>query len=386
MLVVILLIFGGMEKAFIAETTYYDDYRYELGGAVYASSAQTIIDVDAFVKAYASVGDWVGYHFLENPLDASPLWYWIVCILMYITKSYVSVRIFNIIVSSIAVVYVYKFSELVYDERTAKRASNLAAFLPYPVVFSCFGYKDCLIMLITFYLLYCAVKYRNTHILKPKEIVKIVVGLVCLLFTRGGLSALLMLICIIIAFEDVIKGRLNAKTLIIGAAIVVVGAAVFLRSYSTLIYKLQYYLNRHVETLGGTAISFITINKVTDLYKLPFTYIFSIIMPIRLFGKIDSWYAVIANINLLMTPVAVGATAYIFTKKKDNLVYWSCMAYYVISIITSINIFRHYYSIIPFTYIAYANYLKGNNSRRRIIVSVGAVVFSTLLIIYYIQR
>ncbi|MBF0580414.1 glycosyltransferase family 39 protein, partial [Erysipelotrichaceae bacterium RD49] len=233
MLAIILIVDNGMEKAFMGATTYFDDYRYELGGEAYAVTAKSLVDIDAFVKAYASVGDWVGYHFLENPLEASPLWYWIVSILFYITRSYISVRIFNVIISSIAVVYVYKFADLVYGKRIAVKATTLLTFMPYPVVFSCFGYKDSLIMLVTFYLLYCAVKYRKSHSLKVSEVILILLGSICLLFIRGGLSALLILICLVIAFGDVIRGKLNRKTFIAGIFLIIIAVVFFIKSYST---------------------------------------------------------------------------------------------------------------------------------------------------------
>ncbi len=384
MLMVILLVAGGMEKGFISADTYYDDFRYELGGAVYADTAKQVVDVDAFVEAYASVGDNVGYNFLNNPLDATPLWFWVVAITMYITKTYVSIRIINITISSLAVVYVYKFSKILYGEEVANKASNLLTFLPYPVIFSCFAYKDSLIMFFTFSLLYYAVKYKKEKKISLFELIKTLIGFTCLLFTRGGLTALLLLVCILIAFGDEIRIRMNSKTIYLGLIIAMVGIAVFLRSYYSIFYKLQYYLDRHSETLGGTSISYITINSIFDIYKLPFTYLFSVVMPIQLLGPIESWYSIVANINVIMTPIAIGATAYIFTKKNNQLVYWSCLLYYVICIITSINIFRHYYSLMPFSLIAFANYISdGNRINRRIIVYGGGMLFSIMLIVYY---
>lgn len=382
-LVIILLIGGGMARGFIGENTYYDDYRYELGGKYYAEHADSLIDVRTFTEAYASVGDWIGYKFADTPLESSPLWYWLVCILMYLTKTFVTVRLFNVLVASLAIVNVCKFATEAYGYEIAKKATKILTFLPYPVIFSCFAYKDQLIMLLTFYLLWAAVRYRNAHELPFKRLVAIILSAVALLFVRGGLSAILIMICLIIAFEKAIRGRLNAKTLLLLSLAVVAGIVVVGMSYQMVIYKLNYYLNRHAETLTGTSISFITINSISEIYKLPFTYIFSIIMPIGLNSGWGTWYGIVAHLNILMTPIAVGSSLYMLCRKKETLIYWGCTAYYLASIVASINIFRHYYSLIPFSLIAFSAYSVEKKNSMLLVYGLG-IGFALLLMLYYL--
>ena len=313
-LLTLLLIFsfsGSFEEGFIESSTYYDDYRYEQGAFEYAEKANSLIDISAFTAAYATVGDWVGYHFIENPLDSSPLWYWIVCIVTYIFRIKWIIRILNVILASLAIVFVGEFANMLCSKKATNMAIFLLTFLPYPVIFSCFAYKDQLIMLCTFYLLYVAMQYRLYARINKIQTIIFVIAAIILLFTRGGLTAVVLALCAYIAFIKSFRLKIRKKQIILLILVVAGLVAVISRSFDTILFKMQYYFTRHKETLGGTTIRFITINGLGDIYKLPFTYIFSIIMPIHLFGNIKSWYSIVANCNVIMTPIAVGATLYI---------------------------------------------------------------------------
>ena len=373
-----------MEDGFIGSSTYYDDYRYELGAENYASNAKTLVDVPAFVQAYAEVGDWVGYK-LATPFDSTPLWYWVACIVIYIFKTKWALRILNVVISSVAILYVYRFAYMVYGEITACKTCHLLAFLPYPVIFSCFSYKDQLVMLIIFYLLSKATQYRYTSKLKLKEIIAMAILTLVLMLTRSGLSIILILICVIIALihDFTFLKHISKKALFIIPIAIVFLVVLFARYGDSIIYKLTYYLNRHEETLTGSTVSFLTINGVFDLYKFPLTYVFSGIMPIDMFSGLGSWYAVVSNLNLMMCPISVGATIYIVRKKPDNIVFWSCFGLYAISIVTSINIFRHYYSLLPFTLIVFSEFSSKGSKEQKLISYMLSFLFMMLLLIFY---
>lgn len=180
MLTIVFLLSDYFSQGFIGSENYYDDFRYEAGGLYYMQNATSIIDIQSFADAYASVNDWVGYK-LSTPFTSTPLWYWVVCIVMYIFKTKWAVRILNIFLSAFAVGYVYRFSELVYGEKTAEKASLLLALLPYPVIFSCFAYKDQLVMLLTFCLLYTAAYYKYYSYISFTEILKTLFVILCLM-------------------------------------------------------------------------------------------------------------------------------------------------------------------------------------------------------------
>lgn len=387
MLIIIICIPNDGKKAFKAPDIYYDDFRYEEGASLYSIAASKAIDYDAFTEAYISVDDWIGYNFVKNPFIHTPLWYWFVCVLMYWTKSYISIRIANIVFASIAVIYVYKFTEINWGIEVASRATKMLTFLPYPIIFSCFGYKDQFIMMSTFFLLYHACLYRDTQEISLREIVLVLVMGICTLFTRGGLSAILFAICMVIAFGGRISFEFSVKSLILQLIVFLMVFLAFIKSIDTIIYKINYYLERHASTSGqGSGIAFVTIAGLKDIYKLPLAYLFSIIMPINLFDGITSWYDVVSNLNILMTPIAVGAGAYFFVRKQANSIYIMCLIYYLICIIASINNFRHYYSLSPLSLIFFSDYIETKQFNGRIIVTFGALVYSAALLLFYFMK
>ncbi len=107
-------------------------------------------------------------------------------------------------------------------------------------------------------------------------------------------------------------------------------------------------------------------------------------MPVQLFGNIKSWYSIVANCSVIMTPIAVGATLYAVKRNKiDKVIYWGCMALYLASIVTSINIFRHYYSLMPLSLIFFSDYWDKSDATWKGLVIILALLFSMLLIIFY---
>ena len=119
------------------------------------------------------------------------------------------------------------------------------------------------------------------------------------------------------------------------------------------------------------------------MWKLPLVYLFSIIVPIGLFQPIDSWSDVVGILDLVMAPVAVGATMYIIEKKRDKVVYWCCFAYYTIYLISSLNISRHYAALVPLSYIAFAEFQNESNISKKNICILLTLVLEALLIAYY---
>lgn len=384
MLIVIFSMQEHMEDGFIGTSTYYDDYRYELGAETYAKTANSLIDVAAFTQSYAKVDDWVGYK-LASPFNSTPFWYWFACIILYVFRTKWVLRFINIVFAVTAILYVYRFVMLIYGERTALRTAKLLAFLPYPLIFSCFSYKDQLVMLITFFLLYKAAKYRKTNILSLKELIAMLVLALILMLTRSGLSIILFFCCVIIAFVNDYNflSHIRKRLFIFAPLVLAVIIILFYRYGGTIIYKLTYYLNRHEETLTGLTLAFLTINSILDIYKFPFTYIFSNIMPIDMFSGLGSWYLVVSNLNIIMCPISIGAALYIFRKKPDNIVFWACFMLYAVSIVTSINIFRHYYSLLPVTLIAFSDFSVTSSRNTKRIYYLVSFVFVFVLLIFY---
>lgn len=376
---------GDWSEAFLGPNINVDDWRYEEGGEYYANNANSVVDTETFRTAYYLLGDWTGNH-IDKPITQATLWYWIVCIVMYFTKTKWSIRFLNIFLSVLSIIYVYKFTELVYGKKTAVRASYLLALLPYPVLFSCFGYKEQLVMLCTFYLLYKAVGYRYTQRIKISDIIKMVLMALVLMMIRSGASAIWIVLCFVIMFvKKSLNKKINPKVLIATFLALILGGVIMLKLWGVILYKMNYYLFAH-ENIADASISILTISGIKDIYKLPFAYVFSIIMPISMFGQLTSWASIINNLNICMVPISVGATLYILKKKPDRTVFWCCLLYYCVYVITSINIFRQYAALIPFSLIAYCDFINKASKKEKFIFGIGSIMFATLLVFYYLRR
>lgn len=384
-LLVLLIIFSVTPEwstGLIGTATSFDDVRYEAGAMLYANTADRIIDKEAFARAYGAFDDWTGYD--PSIFSATPLWYWIVCIICYIFGNIVFVRLINIIIAATAVYYLYKLVEHMYGEQTALLASRLLAFLPYPIVFSCFSYKDSLVMTIIIYLLYHAVKYRDTKKIRLKTLFYVLISALSLLLIRGGISAIFLVLCFSVAlFNGEKRGRRQfAQKLCLVIIASVIGAYVLYSSFDIIVLKIQAYIvNRDLSDQGGIAL--VSITSLKDIYKLPIAFLFAIIMPIG-FDGINSWLSVISVLNVCMAPIAIGATLDILLHNKREFFFiMACYGYYAISIVASIGIFRHYYSLlfIPIMFFAHQQ-IYGNNRLIKKSWKIGTVVYTAMIISY----
>lgn len=381
-LILVILLSTHMEKGFIASHRDVDDWRYEEGGFYYSQNATSLIDTQTFTEAYGRMDDYTGYN-LNKPFSSTPLWYWVVCIVMYITKTYWVVRILNIIIAGMSSVVIYNFTKKIYGEKVARLTSKLFALLPYPVLFSLFSYKDHLVLLFTFYLLDTSVYLKyNRRITLPKVLISIVVVLGIML-TRSGLSIILLGVCFVIVFirEINIKNIFNIKMLFL--LLLVIGLSLIF--YQDIIHKYNAYSTINLDTKEtNNTISLVLITSIKDLYKVPFTYMFSIINPIGIGNFNNSWFSIVSNINFVMVPIAIGSLLYILTKKKrDKIIFYSLLGYYLISIIMSTGIFRHYYSLLPITFIPFSDYIYRARKEEKLILIIFSILGIVVLFYYY---
>ncbi len=357
-----------------------DDYRYEQGAVEYAHSAEGLIDVETFTEIFDSMGDHTGHHLFSLPefISWSPLWYWIVCILVYITKWRWSIRILNILLVTFSVKFVYKLTQYVYGEKTALLAANLMAYLPYIVLFSCFSYKDCLIMFCTFFLWYFFVKRKYEGSNTWQDYSGVVICTVLLFLTRSGLSFILLGILLVYYYfdkicdviKDGIRGlkenrRFNKK--LVGLAVIFVLVCVLVVLYrAPLMRKFAAYItnDNNFEGLGFGALA--KIRSFKDIWKLPLTLTLAILQPIGFDGGIASWGNLISVVNIVMCPVAVGCLLYIIRRDKpDRPCFWFMMLYYMISAVPSVLIFRHLFSVLPIPLIACSDFLSRASAKQR---------------------
>ena len=386
-LIVLLCIFTftpQMSTGFLSDSYLQnDDVRYETGGMYYAETAEKPIDKETFTQAYISVNDYVGLQ-LGNPFKSLSLWHWTVCLILYFTKTVVFVRLLNAYISSVACVVVYKFAQVVSEERVARCTACLLAFLPYPVVFSCFSYRDHLIMTLTFIALYLAAKYNKEGSFRHLgEWVFLGCVILILLMIRSGLPLILFGLCVFIMFGERLK-RIDLKYYILILFGVGLVSLMFVRYSEALFFKFGVYISGRSAQNPAGALKYLNINGIKDIYKIPFTYMFSVIMPISLNQeKVASWADIIGHINIIMVFISIGSFIYVFKKKKTPIVYWTCIAYYLVSIVASLGIFRHYFSLLPIVYMAFSDFYFNRNRTETVLWLFISAAFGMALIGYY---
>ncbi len=359
-----------------------DDCRYLAGAEVYMNNASSIVDVDCFTKSFAQFGDRTGY--ILNEPTSTPFWYWVVCITAYLTKTTFSIRLLNVILGTASVYYVYTFTKQLYGEREALLAARLIAFLPYPVFFSCFAYKDPFLLFCTFFILNGAMIFQTKGKISIIRLLLMAGLALAMLKTRSGLTSLFLIVVFLIAFKKYIA-KLNTRNIILSIVLVSIAIFVLYKSSSTILYKMNYYFERNMRTVSGP-IRHIMITKLTDIYKLPFCYLISVIEPIGLPDSITSWSNIVDLCFPLMVPISTGSFLYMFTrKKKEWYTFWLCMGVYLATIVASLTNIRHYYSMLPITYIAFSKYILSLHGAKKVLfitANIGAIIVVYALYMY----
>lgn len=384
---VIIACSGSWEQSFIHQGLgVTDDYKYEMGATLFAENADGLLDAKTFSWAFNTVdaSDWTGGH-LSSPISYSVFWYLIVCFLVWITKTKYSIRVLNIILACVSMKYIHNFARKVWGEDVADKSIKLFAFLPYPIIFCCFGYKEELVLFCTFFLLSYAVDYRYGGRLTISAIVKMLLVGLLLLGIRSGISLILFAVCIIIMFfPDLGSGsNLSIKKILPFFLLFAVAIFVFIRFGGAITYKANAYLGG--KRGGEDTISVLMINRLTDIWKLPLSYMFSIIMPISLFKELNSWLALVDTLNICMVPISVGAILYVFMcKKPDRIVFWGILGYYLIYVITSLDIFRQYASLLPLNLIFFSAFSVNANYSKKVLMYLGTIAMSFVLLAFYV--
>ena len=383
MLLIIAVVDGFQQEGFLSSTIHADDWRYVEGAEIFARNARNIFDFNAFTRAYALLEDWVGYSIAGKGLfSATPLWYFICCFVTYIFRSGWVVRIITACLGAVAMIYIYKFALYIYGRKTALLSVKLVAFLPYTVIFSCFAYKDHRMMTVMFYIFYKAAKFRRLKEISRSEIVMVALCAIMMMLLRSGFSVVILGVAFVIAADINLKRMNLKKTVYYG--IIGAGVLVFVVAFwATIQFKLTHYTVDRRESVATNTISFLMISSVFDIYKLPFAYLFAAVSPVEPFCQTHTWYAVVANLNIIMCPIAVGSLFYAIQKKKDWNVYLGTMLLFVFTIVTSLNIFRHYYSLLPFLFIYFSEFHTKASGVKKITAYSISAAFALALVAFY---
>lgn len=337
-----------------------DDLRYQDGALYYSQHANNIIDVSAFTDAFLSVGDYEGY------VEDIALWYWIVCVLTYIFKSVILVKIINILFGVICIRLIYDLCQLVFPnrEKLALKAAKLYAYLPYPIVFCCFLYKDQFLTLV--FLAILNVVYRSKNIINYKDFSCLFVLLAVFSLIRTGILPVILLCIGIIEMRKSNRQYSNKiYTVFITFISIVAIYYVFLYNNETITHKLNSYVAQRSgdSSYAGTFIQYVLINDINDVWKLPFAYVFTILQPLYIGGAINNWEKLISIFNVCFIPVVVGNIFYFIQKIKGNNTFWvSMVILFSIMLFVSIGVTRHFYYLMFLPVIFYADYATDEKS------------------------
>lgn len=137
---------------------YLDDWKYESYAKLYQEIASKLIDFKAFNIVDRQMGGIV----------VAQLYFRFNAILYYITSSTLSLRLANILFSSLTIFPIFLITKDLFGEKEARIASLIFAFLPYHIIMSAFLFKDILIVLLmssSLYMILRLYKYGKMNIL-----------------------------------------------------------------------------------------------------------------------------------------------------------------------------------------------------------------------------
>jgi hypothetical protein len=359
-----------------------DDVRYVSGALYYSQNAKSVIDTEAFTHAFERLGDRAGYS------KSFSLWYWLVCIVVYLFKSVFVLSVINVIFSALTAYYIYQLALILFNKRTAKYALIIYSFNPYFLIFSLFLYKDQLIALLIVQLFYFLYSFFTSN--KSKYLLYALITLVLFSFLRDGFVFILAASVLALFFikEKEYSKMLNLKNIFYFLAICVISiyyiSFFFIDIFDSIQYRLYVYVVER-ETSGGGAIEMFQISALSDFYKLPFAFIFALLQPINLTSQILSTSGFVGSINLFGIFLATGNILAFFDKEIRRLNFtWVIHALFIVTLITSLGISRHYYFMLPFYVIFLSAFIvKKNNFTTTLFFSL---LLAFLISVYHLTK
>lgn len=340
-----------------------------------------------YLQSSKVVFDWILADSLRHSALIHQFWNYFVCFTAKIINSIYAARICNCLFSTIIIYEIYKLTLYLTNETsTALKAAKLYAYLPYSWMFCVFPFKDVFLSCSVLCIILMLVKWQNNIKVSITHItVSIVLG-GCTYFTRGGVVEFLILMAISFLAVRFIKNKqyISAIGLVVFALIVIANMGGLIEEAA--LKKIEDYNTE--ESVSSGNLSFIQIKAFTDIWKLPFTYLFAMLSPIMLKYEIPekiSWYYLYSLSNITLYPLAFGAMAYVFCKKY-NLLYWATtFIIYSAVIALSLQSFRHYFFLFPITVINFACVRSFHSKIVNSFIKWGCALLFLMVLIYSIK-
>lgn len=348
-----------------------DDISYELLAKAYIMYANNVVDVNAF----SSIGA-AGY--------LTTFWPWVMCISSYLFETVVASRFINIIISSLCIGLIYRITyEISNNLKTSFSAAKLYAYMPLPVMVSCFPIKDIYLTFAVLYVFWILIKFQYSRNIKIGELVFFALLILGSYYTRGAVVELIFLFALAFIVEHYYRRkqyiRITLFILIAISSLFYIGNELFL-SFDN---KINDYFNVDRE---NTAISILRIDSIYQIYKLPFTYFIAMLQPAKfsLFTTDSSsfWLSVISYFNLSLYPIAIGNLIYVIVKKQNWLFWITSLIMYCSIIILSLGVFRHYLFLLPISFINYALFCETTKGKYKQCVILSTIFLMFIVLIY----
>lgn len=342
---------------------YIDDWKYETYAKSYYEIAKCFIDMNAFNTIDKQMG-----------VAVAQLYFRFNALLYYITNSVLFLRLANVLFASLTVFPVFLIARELFGKKEAKIASLIFTILPYHIIMSAFVFKDILIVLMMASSLYMILRFYKYG--------KINIPLFLILtlpiqWLRPGMPVFLFGVLAFAIFVKFFNRSDTNKILIIllGAILAIVMIRfIFIDRLEQINSRFDIYMRHGREHSGN--INIIRIDSLSQMYKLPLTWVFSTFFPISFRGNISSWAGVLGVLNYTSIFIAPGYILYTIFYRKNSIqrvFFYPMLALHLLVIIAVINIPRHYYFLHFYMIIcssAYLARLKDKKALRYMIMTV----------------
>lgn len=349
-LVLITILSSYVSTGFYGSTYEQDDVRMLAGAEIYSRTAKSIIDRPALENAF----DVVEPGRIHDEVASMEFDNWFISISMYLLGNEILVRLLYILCSVFSVKCIYDIGILLYNKQVATLSSILYALMPYPVIFSCFLYKDHLYTLVVLLLIRKALKCAgNIHL---KDVIFLSFFLFISLWIRSGLVVLVLFALLIIIYK---RGNYTLKLwkiVLFTVVLLSLVSVVTYYSWDIIVKKITIYIIEY-NSAESSIIDYFTIKSPSQIYRYPFSLFFLMLQPLGYLIKAGSWYELACVINVIGIPLAVGNIYYLFNfKMKKGYFYWLMQLFFLLTVITSLSIPRHYFYLQPFIMLFFSVY------------------------------
>lgn len=351
----------------IPPTLYTDDLFYTSIAETYLSISRSLFDQSAFLASGGSLTD-------------DPLYYLLITLVTFVTRSTLSLRLLNIIFSSLCIFPIYSIVRRYGNKKQAVLAIIIFSFLPYSIISSVFVIKDIFLM----YIFLAVINQIDIFSVNKKKggLVWIVLLLVLIFFSREGIAEITLLYFLITIFWKHLKKVpivFSLISLIVLITLIYYNAPTYFKS---IIDKIEYYI---VYERVSSPLSIVRIDNVLDFYKIPFLYLFALIQPIDIAFPLTSWFRVLTFANLSLLPIGLSNLMYLILKRKYSVpVYWFTFLLFLGTIVLSIGISRHYLFLLPFSIINFVFLISRSTRKDIFLITALSFIFSMIIIAYYI--